>query len=298
MKNSMQVKKKKNFELFDIILLTFFTLLAIITIYPFYNVIIISLATTKSLVQHTPYLLPYVFDLTGYKTVLGDSSFFSAFFVSMTVTIVGTSLNMILSVSGAYVLSKKNLVGRKFFLGMIIFTMLFGGGLIPTYLVMKDYNLLNTLWIMILPAVISPYYLIIMKNYFMELPESLLEAAKIDGANEMTVLIKIVLPISLPFMATFTLFYAVERWNEWWNALIYINESNLKPLQIYLRDILLSFNMQLTTQAQDMIGASTKVNVQSIQMAAIIIATLPILCIYPFVQKHFTKGIMSGAVKE
>ena len=156
----------------------------------------------------------------------------------------------------------------------------------------------NSIWSMIFPSMISTYYLIIMKNYFVSLPASLEEAARIDGANEFVVMTRIFIPISKPFMATFLLFYAVERWNEWWNAYLYISDKNIKPLQIYLRDVLVNFNSQLATQAQSMMSSHNKVFVQSIQMATIIITMLPILCVYPFVQKYFVKGVLVGSVKD
>ena len=195
-------------------------------------------------------------------------------------------------------LSRKRLIGRRFFLSAILFTMLFSGGLIPTYLVVSGLGLDNSIWSMIFPSMISTYYLIIMKNYFVSLPASLEEAARIDGANEFVVMTRIFIPISKPFMATFLLFYAVERWNEWWNAYLYISDKNIKPLQIYLRDVLVNFNSQLATQAQSMMSTHNKVFVQSIQMATIIITMLPILCVYPFVQKYFVKGVLVGSVKE
>ncbi|MGL4737076.1 MAG: carbohydrate ABC transporter permease [Cellulosilyticaceae bacterium] len=227
-----------------------------------------------------------------------DIYFFKSLGVTLFITIVGTIINMTLSIAGAYVLSKKHLVGRRFLLSAVLFTMLFNGGLVPTYLVVKDYGLVDSVWAMIWPWAISTYYLIIMKNYFMSLPQSLEEAAKIDGANELTVLTKVMLPISAPFMATFALFYSVERWNEWWNALLYISKKDLMPLQMYLREVLINFNTQLATQAQAMLGNQGKVYMQSVQMATIVVATVPILCVYPFVQKHFVKGVMVGSVKE
>jgi putative aldouronate transport system permease protein len=204
---------------------------------------------------------------------------------------------MFLSIAGAYALSKKRVMGRNIMLGLILFTMLFSGGLIPVYLTVSGLGLVNSIWAMILPTAISAYYLIIMKNYFISLPPSMEEAAKIDGANEITVLIRIILPISLPFMATFALFYAVERWNEWYNSMLYINERTLAPLQIYLREVLISMSTQLTSQAQAIVGAK-KVFTTSIQMATIVVSAAPIICVYPFVQKYFVKGIMVGGLKE
>ncbi|RPF47688.1 carbohydrate ABC transporter membrane protein 2 (CUT1 family) [Hydrogenoanaerobacterium saccharovorans] len=292
------VKNRRHISPFEIFLYIFFGLLAVITIYPFYNVFIVSLSNTIANATHTPYLYPHVMDLTGYKTIINDPYFFKSLRTTLFVTIVGTALNMLFSVTAAYVLSKKRLVGRNIILSVILFTMLFSGGMIPTYLVVSGLGLTNSIWSMILPCLINTYYLIIMKNYFASLPPSLEEAARIDGANEFVVLTRIYIPISAPFMATFALFYAVERWNEWWNAFLYINDKSIKPLQIYLRDVLVNFNSQLATQAQSIMSSQGKVFVQSIQMATIIITMLPIVCVYPFVQKYFVKGVMVGSVKE
>lgn len=288
--------KKKS--LFDIILYIILGIIALVTIYPFYNVLIISMSNTIASATYSPYLYPHVFDFTGYKAIVKDVQFFKSLGTTLFVTIVGTLLNMIFSVTAAYVLSRKRLKGRKFFLSLILFTMLFSGGMIPTYLVVSSLGLVNNIWSMILPNLINTYYLILMKNYFAGLPVSLEDAARIDGANEFVIMTCIFIPISKPFMATFLLFYAVERWNEWWNAYLYINNINIKPLQIYLRDTLVSFNSQLTSQAQSVMSTQDKVFVQSIQMAAIIITMLPILCAYPFLQKYFVKGVLIGAVKE
>lgn len=292
------IKKKNRMSLFEVFIYIFFGILALLTIYPFYNVLIVSFSNTITNATYSPYLYPHVIDLTGYKTIMKDPYFFKSLGTTLFVTIVGTSLNMFFSVTAAYVLSKKRLVGRRLFLSAILFTMLFSGGLIPTYLVVSDLGLINSIWSMVLPSLVSTYYLIIMKNYFSGLPSSLEEAARIDGANEFTILTRIYVPISAPFMATFTLFYSVERWNEWWNAFLYINDKNIKPLQIYLRDVLVNFNSQLATQAQSMMTSQNKVFIQSIQMATIIITMLPILCVYPFVQQYFVKGVMIGSIKE
>ncbi len=291
-------KKKRRYTAFDWFILCLFITMSLLTLYPFYNVIIVSLSNTVAVATHTPYIIPHVFDLTGYKTIIFDINFINAVRISMFVTVVGSCVNMFLSVTGAYVLSKKNLPGRRFMLNFILFTMLFGGGLVPTYLTVKGLKLVNSVWAMILPTAISTYYLIIMKNYFMDLPVGLTEAAKIDGAGEWTILWKIVFPISKPFMATFLLFYSVERWNEWYNALLYINDTSRFPLQIYMRDVLISLNSQLTTQAQMMLTSTQKVSSASVQMAAIIITAVPIICVYPVLQKYFENGIKVGGLKE
>ena len=291
------MKNRKTTKLFDIILYILFGILALITIYPFYNVFIVSFSNTKASVEHSPYILPYVFDLEGYKAIMNDVFFFKSLIVTIFVTVVGGTLNMVFSIIAAYVLSRRGLIGRKFLLSLILFTMFFSGGMIPTYLVISDFKLVDNVFSMILPTMLNTYYVIIMKNYFASLPIGLSEAASIDGANALTILLRIYLPISKPFMATFALFYAVERWNGWWSAFLYISNKNIKPLQIYLREVLVNFNTQLATQAQSML-TQEKIFIQSVQMAAIVVTMLPILCLYPFLQKYFVTGIMIGSIKE
>lgn len=291
------MKDRKTTKLFDIILYVLFGILALITIYPFYNVFIVSFSNTKASVEHSPYILPYVFDLEGYKAIMNDVFFFKSLIVTIFVTVVGGTLNMVFSIIAAYVLSRRGLIGRKFLLSLILFTMFFSGGMIPTYLVISDFKLVDNVFSMILPTMLNTYYVIIMKNYFASLPIGLSEAASIDGANALTILLRIYLPISKPFMATFALFYAVERWNGWWSAFLYISNKNIKPLQIYLREVLVNFNTQLATQAQSML-TQEKIFIQSVQMAAIVVTMLPILCLYPFLQKYFVSGIMIGSIKE
>lgn len=288
----------KKSRTFDVVVIIMFAALALLTLYPFYNVIILSFSNTESVAKHIPYLLPFALDLTGYKTIIQDSDFINSLLVSLFVTIVGPAVNMVLSVIAAYVLSRKYLDGRNMIMSVIVFTMLFGGGLVPTYMVIKDMGLINKVWAMILPTAINTYYLIIMKNYFLGLPDGLFEAAKLDGAGEWTMLWKVAFPLSKPIMATFTLFYAVDRWNEWYNALLYINKKALSPLQIYLRDILTSLNSQLSTQAQQMMGSTQKVSTSAVQMATIVITALPIMLVYPYLQKYFVNGVMVGGIKE
>lgn len=190
----MKLKKKQQITAFEVCLYLFFGVLALLTLYPFYNVLIVSFSNTVTSVKYSPYLFPHVFDLTGYKAIIKDVYFFKSLGTTLLVTVLGTTLNMVFSVVAAYVLSRKRLIGRKVFLSAILFTMLFSGGLIPTYLVICDLQLDNTIWSMILPTMISTYYLIIMKNYFASLPPSLEEAARIDGANEFVVLTRILCP--------------------------------------------------------------------------------------------------------
>lgn len=285
-------------SLFEIISLAFIGLTAVIVLFPFYNVLIVSIAKYEVITRNPIYLLPVSFDFSAYAFILSEKKFLNALLVTVIVTIAGVALNMFLTISGAYALSKKKLPGRNIILSLILFTMFFNGGLIPYYLVVKKVGLINNILVMIIPTGLSTMYLIIMKNYFTNLPASFEESAKIDGANDIYILVKIILPVSAPIIATFSLFYAVERWNEWWNALIFISDTKKVPLQIFLREILISFNDQIGTMGAAIRESKTKVYMQGVQMAAIVITAFPIICVYPFLQKHFVKGIMVGSIKE
>lgn len=291
--------KRKKWSVFDIGALVFLGLLALITFFPFYNVLIISVAKFESISKSDFYIFPRSFDLSAYKLLLQDMKFWTSILNSVIVTVVGVLFSMTISVAGAYALSKRGMPGRNAMLSLILFTMFFNGGLIPFYLVVKELGFVNNLLVMIIPAGLNTFYLIIMKNYFNTIPESLEESAKLDGANDLYILLKIIIPISAPFIATFALFYAVERWNEWWYALIFISDASKTPLQIYLRETLITSNSLLGLMAQTMAeqDQSAKVYTPALQMAAVVLSSIPIIAIYPFLQKHFDKGIMVGSIK-
>lgn len=299
-KNSKSAGQKfnKGDVTINMVITAVLTLLALVAMFPFYNVIILSFASVEGMARHPVYLLPYSFDLTTYKNLFAEVNFYRAFGVSVFVTITGVVLNMFLSVLGAYALSKKAMPGRNFILSAILFTMFFSGGLIPYYLVIQSLNLVNNILVMVIPTGITTMYLIIMKNYFNTLPDSIEESAKVDGANDLYILWKIILPISKPFIATFALFYAVDRWNEWYNSLIFISDSAKVPLQIYLRELLINMNVQLSSSAAAVVESKAGVGIQATQMASIVISAIPIMCVYPFLQKHFVRGIMVGSIKE
>lgn len=296
---AVRIKKRKKWSAFDISAFVILAIISIITFFPFYNVLLISFARFDVISESNFYILPLSFDLSAYKLILSDMKFWTSFTNSIIVTVVGVIFSMVISVAGAYALSKKGMPGRNLMLTLILFTMFFNGGLIPFYLIVKDLHLVNNLLVMIIPAGINTFYLIIMKNYFHTVPESLEESAKLDGANDLYILWKIILPISAPFIATFGLFYAVERWNEWWYALIFISDSSKAPLQIYLRETLITSNSLLGLMAQTMAEQekTAKVYTPALQMAAIVITCIPIISIYPFLQKHFNKGILVGSIK-
>lgn len=291
-----KIKKTTGEKIFEILNYTFFIILGLATLLPFVNLIAKSLSSEEAVISGRVFFLPKDFQLGTYKYVLATPEFLNAFRVSVIITIVGTFLSILMTAIAAYPLSKPYLRKRRAFLLIYIFTMLFSGGLVPSYLLMQKLNLINTIWVLILPGMISVYNLLIIKNYFESLPESLEESAKLDGASNITILFRIILPLSKPVLATITLFYAVGYWNSYFQAMIYITNPKLKPLQLYLKEMLYAArDMFLHRQAS--LDVLMNTSPEAIQAASIVVATVPIIMVYPFLQKHFVKGILIGSVK-
>lgn len=292
-----KTKKLNHYTGFDVFLVILMGLLALITAFPFYYMVIVSFGTYESIHSQTLYLWPSVFDTAAYKIVFDNKLFWSSVQTTVFVTVVGTFLGVICSVAAAYPLSKKDLPGGKFFFNMMLFTMFFSGGLIPGYLVVQQVGLGDSVWCMILPVLVGQFNVILIKNYVEDLPASIEESARIDGANDMVILFKIILPMSTPIIATVALIIAVDRWNEYWFAMLHIIDKSKQPLQLLLRNVLMDTTHAMTGAAAAIASQERKVYDQSLQMAIVTIATVPILLVYPFVQKYFTKGIMLGGVK-
>lgn len=270
-------------------------LLAASCVLPFVYVISVSLTPiTEVLRQNGLVLIPKQITWFAYQQVMSGDTLLNAYKVSLFRAVIGTSINLVFTIITALPLSRKNLPGRNVFLLFIVFTLLFNGGIIPHYLVVKQFGLLNSVWALVIPTLINAFNLLIMKSFFEQLPEALDEAAKIDGAGELAILYRIVLPLSTPIIATIGLFYAVYHWNSFFDAVLFINDATKYPLQLYLRNILLAAVASTGDAAAD---AADMVNPISMQMAAVVVSTLPILLVYPFIQKHFTRGILLGAVK-
>ncbi|MCA6775260.1 MULTISPECIES: carbohydrate ABC transporter permease [Enterococcus] len=281
---------EKSFTIFNSI---FLLLLALICIVPFLNIIATSFASTQEVVAKKFILFPTTFSLDAYRYILSTPTIFRALAVSIGVTGLGTVVSMCVTSSMAYGLSRKYLFGRGFFNFMVVFSMLFSGGMIPTFLVVRSLGLINSYWSMILPVTVNAMNMIIMRNFFQALPNSLEESAKMDGCTDFGVFFKIMLPLALPSIATISLFYAVTYWNTYMTAILYINDSSKWPIQILLRQIVIvSSGMQAESSAVDIIPPA-----QTIKMAVIVIATVPMLVAYPFVQKYFVKGALVGSVK-
>ncbi|NQX47968.1 carbohydrate ABC transporter permease [Paenibacillus tritici] len=268
-------------------------LLSLLCLLPFLYVVAVSVTPESEVLRRGIVIIPETFTFLAYKEVFISHGIGQAYKITLFRTIVGTLLNVFFTVIAAYPLSKKYLPGRSPFLLFIVFTMMFGGGLIPTYLLVRSLGLLNSPWVLIIPQLISAFNLVIIKGFFEQLPAEIEESARVDGASELQSLWRIILPLSLPVLSTISLFYAVGHWNSYFDAIVYINDSSLMPLQVILRNILLN----VATQSADSLANSGAVSTFAVQMAAVVVTTVPILIVYPFMQKHFTKGVLLGSVK-
>lgn len=288
---------QKRFSVGQIILSLCVLLLVSTCVLPFLNVIAISLSSKSANLLGKVNFWPVEFTAQAYSVIIKDQSMIHALFYSVEMTVIYTAMAMVLTVLLAYPLSKDRLMGKKFFTLVVMFTMYFSGGLIPSFLNVKNLGLYDTMWALILPGVISTYNVVIMKNFFLGLPRELEEAAYIDGANDFQVLVRIILPLSLPSIATLSLFYAVGKWNSFSDALYYVTSRDLQPLQLKLY-YLIKGTTSIEISMVEGNAADTSRNIsESIESACIIFATLPILVVYPFVQKYFVQGATIGAVK-
>ena len=291
----MAIVQKKRFPVGQIVNYALLTLLAFICLYPFLNVIAYSLSGYNAVLSNRVTFFPIDFNLEAYSQILGKTQIWNAMRTTVIVTLVGTALSLLLTIFAAYGLSRRDLPGRKFLTGMILFTMYFGGGMIPTFLVVKATGLYDTIGARFIPQAVNVFNFIVMRTFFLNLPESLEEAARIDGASYMKVLIKIVLPLSLSIIATIGLFYAVGYWNTYFDALLYIPDPDKYTLQLRLRSLL--FGEELNNSGANLEGIGTQVMTQSLKMATVAVSTIPILIVYPWLQKYFVKGVMVGSVK-
>ncbi|MFI6792695.1 carbohydrate ABC transporter permease [Nonomuraea sp. NPDC050383] len=281
-------------RVFDTLNIVVLSALALITILPLLYVLAGSFAGEAEISSRPFFLWPKKIVTESYQYIFATDTFVRALVTTIVVTAVGTVVQLLLTFTMAYPLAKRYLPGRTLVLNLVIFTMVFSGGMIPTYLVVRDLGLLDSYWALILPLAINPFYLIIVKSFFQELPQALEEAARIDGCNEMGVFFKIVLPLSKPIIATFSLFYAVAIWNDYMSPLLYLSDPSKWTLQILVRQ--LTNNDAANALAQ--MDRTWVPPEQGLKFAVVVIATLPILFVYPFLQKHFAKGVLIGGVKE
>lgn len=295
--DTMKMKQSVGEKTFDYLNVLFMIILIIVTLYPFLYVLFSSVSDPGLLAKNRGILyMPLGFTLKAYELVFSNSMVMVGYMNTLFYVVVGTTINIFLTSLGAYALSRRNAMLVKPIMMMIIFTMFFSGGLIPTYLLIGELGMMDTRWALIIPNAMSVWNLIIMRTSFKAIPVSLEESARMDGANDFTILFKIILPLSLPVIAVMVLFYGVGHWNSYFNAMIYLRDRELFPLQLILREILITNS---TDNFISGVGGGDRYPVgETVKYATIMVATLPILFLYPFLQKYFVKGVMIGSVKE
>ncbi|MGC6586737.1 carbohydrate ABC transporter permease [Paenibacillus sp. FSL W7-1279] len=280
------------FDTINIILLVTFTIIIVV---PLWNVVVSSFSSGRSLAEGGFIFWPTEFSLENYQAVFRDANIWNAFFISVAKTVIGVITHVFFCAMVGYGLSKKYVRGRKFYVAMGVVTMFFSGGMIPTYLLIKDLGLLNSFWVYIIPALLSFYDVIILMNFFRNVPDSLEESAKIDGGGDWRIFLSIFIPLSMPAMATIALFNGVGQWNDFMTTKLYITDQSLYPLQMMLYEII----VQSQTQSMQNIGSvAIQTTTKGVQLATIVVTTLPIVVMYPILQKYFISGMMLGAVKE
>ena len=293
-----RIKESTGEKVFYFVIILILVLVCIIVLYPLIHVVSVSFSSPYAVMANEVGILPKGLNTEGYRRVFANQDIWRSYKNTILYTVVGTCINVALTAAGAYPLSRQDFYGRKLWTVYFTITMFFGGGMVPTYLLIQKLNLVDTFWVMILMGAVSTWNMVIMRTFFQNnIPMSLQEAAIIDGANDLRIFFRIVIPLSAPILAVMTLFYGVGHWNEFFNALIYLNDRARYPLQLILREILLqnTLNAEMaeglgSAGEQEFIG-------ESIRYATIVVATVPILMVYPFLQKYFVKGIMVGAIK-
>lgn len=291
----MEIRKTFGEKVSDAIIVLINCLVIIITLYPFIYVISMSISDPVHAMRQEVFFLPKGFSTGAYEMVFENPDIWISYYNTLWYTVVGTVLNIIFTVLAAYPSSRKDFFARNYIMVFIAFTMFFSGGLIPTYMIVNGMGLYNTRWAIILPGLVGAFYIIMARTFFETIPDSLQESAKIDGANELKILTKIMLPLSKPILAVLVLFYAVGHWNSYFSALIYLSDAKLQPIQLYLYKILVKQQESLMEGITDQY-ARASIGMQ-VKYAAIMVTILPIIFIYPFLQKYFVKGVMIGAVK-
>lgn len=296
-KNSHFSRMSRGDRIFDGIAVFIVTLLTILVILPMLNVVSASFSAPSAVNAGRVVLLPVEATLSNYKTILSYSSVWIGYRNTILYTIVGTFLNVALTMMCAYPLAQRTFSGRKFFSVMFFITMIFSGGMIPSYMLMRDLKLINTPWAVLLPGAVSVYNMIITRTFIQTIPETINEAARIDGCSPARYFFSFVLPLSKTIIAVIAMYYAVGHWNDYFNAFLYLNDRNLYPLQLFLREILVNSQFDSSVMADPEAAKALQGLADTLKYVIIVISTLPLMLIYPFVQKYFVKGVMIGSIK-
>ncbi|ETT69737.1 binding-protein-dependent transport systems inner membrane component [Paenibacillus sp. FSL R7-277] len=282
-------------SLFNIVSTFFLMIVVVITLYPFLHMLAVSLSSDINVIKNTVSFWPKGFNVKMYELVLGDPKIWTAYKNTLIYTVLGTLISLVVTSTGAYALSRRDMALRKTFTMLIVVTMFFSGGMIPTFLVVRSLNMVDTVWGMVLPGAVSTWNLILMRTFFSGIPKELEESGRIDGLNDIGIFMRIIIPLSKASFATIALFYAVGMWNNFIYPLLYLRTPDLFPLQVLLRNLVLAGSASSGDVTG--IGGDNQVVEESLKYATIMVSTLPILTVYPFVQKYFVKGAMIGAVK-
>lgn len=289
--------RKSTKDLFPIINYVLLTVIGLVTLFPLYYVVVVSFMDPSEYLKGGLRLFPSTWSLASYKYLLSTKSFLNASMVSGFLAIVGTFCSLVITAALSYALSRRRMPARRAILLLMLLTTLFNPGMIPPYLLVRDLHLINSIWALIIPVLTSGWYVILMKGFFDSIPDSLEEAAQMDGCNDIGIWFRIILPLSLPSLAAFGLFYAVSYWNTFFSAVLYITDSSKWPLQVLLQNMLIDSSTAAGGGAAQELMAEQSIPPETLKMAAVVIATVPILLVYPFLQKHFAKGVMVGSIK-
>jgi putative aldouronate transport system permease protein len=292
----MKIRRTNGEIIFGVVNTIFMVVMAFVTLYPLWHVLMASISIPTRIMAHRGLLFaPLGLSDEAYVQVFKHPLLVRSYLNTVFYVVVGTAVNMIMTFHGAYVLSRRNVYFKKHIMIMITITMFVSGGLVPNYLLVSDLGMLNTPWAILLPGAIGTYNMVMMRTYFQGIPYELEESARIDGATDIRILYQIILPVSTPIIAVIALYYGVGHWNSWFNAMIYLTDRNLFPIQLVLREILIQGSMDALEDTA--INSSWKAVEETLKYATIIVATVPILCVYPFLQKYFDKGVLVGALK-
>lgn len=296
-------RKSSEDRVLDIVIGFMLIFTVLVTLYPFYYVLVLSFNDGRDALKGGIYLWPRVFTLDNYQHLLGDPKWIRSFFVSVARTVIGTATGVLMTSIFAYGLSYKNLLFKKVYMSLVIFSMYFSGGIIPTYILYRSLGLMDSFWVYIVPCLINTFFVLVMISFFREIPDALRESAWLDGANDLYIFWKIILPLSKPSLAAVALFQAVNHWNSWFDATLFIQSAELKTVSFQMMEMInksmaLAMAMAQLGGGSGMAMAQTSITPKALQMACIIVAVAPILLVYPFLQKYFVKGIMLGSVKE
>ena len=292
----MKIKRTKGEVIFGVVNTVFMVVMAFVTLYPLWHVLMASISIPTRIMAHRGLLfLPLGLSDEAYVQVFKHPLLIRSYLNTIFYVLVGTTINMVMTFHGAYVLSRRNVYFKKHIMIMITITMFISGGMVPDYLLISGLGMLNTPWAILLPGAIGTYNMVMMRTYFQGIPYELEESARIDGATDIRILYQIILPVSTPIIAVIALYYGVGHWNSWFNAMIYLTDRQLFPVQLVLREILIEGSMDALEDTA--INSSWKAVEETLKYATIIVATVPILCVYPFLQKYFDKGVLVGALK-